>query len=429
MNRGVRALMIGLGLTYGGASAAEAVVREIVFEGNDTTLPETMLREMPLRPGDPADLALIERSRQAVQNLGLFREVQAQQETLGEDVRLIVRVHEKYYVIPSPRADYNSDGQYSYGLQLRWSNVWGLNHRLRGTVKYKNRQEAGRGTALVFSGGYNAPFVLGTPYSLDLAGAYSREPVEEPALYDELTSTLRLTTSRSFWRESPASESWTAGAGLQWQEQNTQGPGAPPPRGQAVALLLNGGYGWLRDNIYSEVGQSFSAEAQNASAATSSDYPYTSLTARYDGSWPLGETTHQTFGLFARGGTHHGATLTGEPPFELGGADSLRGYRHQLLRGDHFYFGGVELLRPLGWNWLRGLVFIEAGNVAGRPPAAAVTPDGRALAAGGPYADIGLGLRARLTWFVNLEFSAGLAWPLSDGGDGRAPRVFAGGYQ
>jgi outer membrane protein assembly factor BamA len=418
MRKTLRLAVAALAMGCAGARAELPVIREIVFEGNDTTQPRTMLREMLVHPGDAADEALIERSRQGVQNLGLFREVSAYEEPVDGGVRLVIRVREKYYAMPSPRADYNSDGQYGYGLQIRWANLWGLNHKLRGTLKYKNSQEPGRGTALELSGGYHAPFVLDSPYGLELSGRYSSEPIGPPAAYDELTSTARLVLTRSFWDQNPASERWIGGLGLQWQEQAAEGLAAPPSMGHALALVLDGGYGRLNDNLYSETGQRISAEALSAGKVFGSDYAYTSLTASYHGSWALAHTAHQTLGVFARAGTHHGGTFNGQPPFELGGVESLRGYRLQALRGTDFYYGGFELLRPLRWSWLRGTVFVEAGDVSGGP-----------LAAGGPYADIGIGLRARLTWFVDMELSVGVAWPLSDSGDGRNPRVFAGGYR
>ena len=49
--------------------------------------------------------------------------------------------------------------------------------------------------------------------------------------------------------------------------------------------------------------------------------------------------------------------------------------------------------------------------------------DFRGEADGSPYASLGLGVRVRLTWFVDIEIEAGFAVPLRDG-DG--VRFFAG---
>ena len=73
-------------------------------------------------------------------------------------------------------------------------------------------------------------------------------------------------------------------------------------------------------------------------------------------------------------------------PFELGGADSLRGYANHLLAGDSYYYGGIEVLRPLHWDWLRGVAFIESGNT--------FAEDGRFTLAD-TYLDAGIGVRAR----------------------------------
>ena len=415
------ALLLTTGFSRAEGSAplpAFPFIREIVFEGNDTTQPKTMLRELVIHNGDPAEPGAIERSRQGIQDLGLFRSVEVEQRPYADGVQLVFRVREKYYIVPSPRADANSDGQYAYGVQLRWYNVWGLNHTLRTTLKYRNRQEADRGTALVFSGGYSAPLVFDSPYSVSASGAYSREPVESVQPYDEVTANTRVTLSRTLWNEGPASQGATAGIGVQWQEQTTDGDFAPPPQGHAIALVLNGGYSSVRNKLYSEEGYALGFEILSAGEKFGSDYAFNSAGGSFDGSWAVGETPHQTLGIFARAGTYHGGVPGSLPPFDLGGVDSLRGYRRQVLRGDGFYYGGVEFLRPLRWNWLRSLAFIEAGDI--------IRGDGKALVEG-PFADIGIGVRTRLTWFVRVDLSLGVAWPLVDAGDGGGMRVFAGG--
>ena len=63
---------------------------------------------------------------------------------------------------------------------------------------------------------------------------------------------------------------------------------------------------------------------------------------------------------------------------------------------------------------MRLLLVAEAGGA---------DDDFRGEADGTPYASLGLGLRLRVTWFVNLELELGAAVPLR-GGDG--VRFFAG---
>ena len=60
------------------------------------------------------------------------------------------------------------------------------------------------------------------------------------------------------------------------------------------------------------------------------------------------------------------------------------------------------------WNWLRLMAFVEVGGT---------DDDREGRRNGSPYANVGLGVRARLTWFVNIDIEAGWAYPLR-GGDG-----------
>ena len=69
------------------------------------------------------------------------------------------------------------------------------------------------------------------------------------------------------------------------------------------------------------------------------------------------------------------------------------------------------------WDWLRVLVLAEAGGVDRNV-------HGSDVADGSPYASLGLGVRIRLTKFVDVEVEAGIAVPLRGGG---GARFFAGG--
>lgn len=394
------------------------VVREIAFAGNDTTRDNTMLRELSIRVGDPADPERIERSRQAIQDLGLFRSVDVQEQPVAGGVRLVFTVREKYFVIPAPRLDSNSDGQYSYGLQLRWYNAFGLNHTAKATLKYENRQQAGRGTALDFDLSYAAPFLFDSPFGLELSASRSAEPVDAPMPHEEVRHSARAVVSRRVANGHAASQGWRVGSGLQWQAQSTRGDGAPPADGMATAWVLNGSYTGVHFNIYSDEGQRVSAEVQSTLDNASSDYDYTSVAAHYDGSWYVGSTPHQSLGLFAEAAAYHGGADDGAQPFQLGGSGDLRGYRHNFLQGDTYYYAGAEFLRPVGWDWLRGVAFFEAGN----------TFDGDSnVSLERSYADVGLGLRLRATWFVRFELNIGVALPLVDAGDGTGVRMFATG--
>jgi hypothetical protein len=65
---------------------------------------------------------------------------------------------------------------------------------------------------------------------------------------------------------------------------------------------------------------------------------------------------------------------------------------------------------------MRAVVILEGGNVFDTPSDAGLDRI---------YTSLGLGLRFRVSWFVNVEVEMGWAFPLN--GDATGARFFAGG--
>ncbi len=410
--------MLALHVPLSVAAAAWPPVDAIRFVGNDTTRERVMLREMTLGPGDPADPAAIEASRQAILDLGLFRDVAIASEPGENGVTLVVTLDEKWYVLPVPRLDASSDRDVSYGAELRWNNVMGRNHTLevyaeRSEFEEERDREDERHVEL----SYDAPYLFDTPYALHL----ELEHLERGALdregrgYDETFRRAEVLATRDFTRGRPR-RGWTLGAGLYRDDQTTSGAFAPPSDGVALAAVGTARYDDLRFHVYSETGRRLRLRAEIASDAFASDYDYSRTQASYFASRAFGEIEHQTLHFLA------GAGVATDGPrsrntYSLGGSGALRGYGSDFLEGDAFYYVAAEYLRPIRWDWLRLVVLAELGG-ADRNVFDSSNAD---LS---PYASIGLGVRIRLVKFVDVELELGIAMPLR-GGDGA--RFFAGG--
>ena len=412
MIAGVRRLL-WLALLCVGAVQAQPSARivEIAFEGNETTQPRTMLRELVVQIGDAADAQRIEISRQALLDLGLFKRVEVRQEPVADGVRLVFIVRERYYLLPTPRFDAKSDGRYAYGAQLRWNNLWGLNHTLRLFWEQEDRQQEGIGKDTQWSAGYFAPFVADSPYNIGAAADYVTQPVQgvNGAFEEEFRSAV-TSVSRTY-SNGPASQGWTLGGGLRWQQQRTRGPFAPEAYGEATAPLLFANFRDFHQRIYSEVGTFYGAGYEYADEAWG-DYGYANLSIGGGRYLPIGTTEHQTLHLIANTGLQFSGPDEVER-YSLGGASRLRGYDLDFLEGNAYWYAAAEFARPIRWRWLRAVAILEAGNVTATPE----DMDGEI------YGSLGLGLRVRFSNFINFEFEAGVALPL-DGGD---PRFFAGG--
>lgn len=392
-------------------------IAAVRFEGNRVTREATLAREIPLVAGDAADPDAIDAGRQALLDLALFREVEARTEARDDGrVDLVYRVREKRYLLPIPRVDTSSDEDVSYGAQLRWSNVAGLGHRLdayaeRGEFPEDLRRREQRTVRLT----YDAPYLIRDRYDLHVDLAHlDRVTPRGDTTYDERIRSIELLVADDR-RSGRPRNGWIVGAGLLLKDQESAGAAAPPSDGLAAAVVGVATYSDQRFHVYSETGRRFAVRVESAASALGSDYSYTRVTADWVHASPLGEIDdHHTLRWLGSAGTVV-AGPGSRDEFGLGGSGSLRGYPSDFLLGNRYAYGAVEYLRPLGWDWLRLLVVAEAGatddDIAGRA-------DGR------PRASIGIGVRMRLPWFVDVELEAGIAKPLSGGG---GTRVFAGG--
>lgn len=395
----------------------------IELTGNENTQDKVILRELGLAPGERADPTALEVGKQAVSDLGLFREVEVTTQPAADGVVVQVRVREKFHLLVLPRIDANSDRDLSYGVQLRWANLWGLNHRLNLTVAtadYPEDRDRREEKSARLS--YRAPYVFDSPYELR-ARAERRErvtPVIDPVTdrvtddsFDETFDEVEFALSRDFRINRPRS-GWILGGGLFWQRQAATGDLAPASDGQALALVGTADYDDMRFRLYDETGRRFSSRLEAAAEGWGSDYDYTRATVDYFESRPVGTKPYQTIEFVGSGGV-----LVGGPgsrnAFSLGGSSRLRGYDSDFLEGDRYYYGSLQYLRPVRWNWLRVVAFAEVGGAG---------DDREGQHDGSPYADIGVGLRIRLTWWVNVDLQAGVAFPLR-GGDGA--RFYASG--
>lgn len=389
-------------------------LKAIVFTGNKTTRERTLLRELPFKPGDQVTAAQLEVGRQAIQNLNLYKKVTLQQRPDGDGgIEAVYELSEKWYVLGYPRVDGNSNGEYAYGVQLDWNNLWGLNHTLRVSALRKETKRVGIGKEQNLSVGYVAPQIFDSLWSLGLAGSYTERPVEDSfGQYHERLEAYQALASRALDRSRP-NQGWSVGAGALWTRQATSNGIAQ--YGEAFGPVGVFGYRDLKLNIYSEEGLSFSSRVDVAKKDFGADYDFARVTAAAIRYWRVGATPHQTVHVFGDTGLNWDGPRSVRN-FTLGGVGGLRGYEHGYREGNAYFRVGTEWARPIFRPWLRAVVIAEAGNVYAQP---------NEFEPKDVKASIGLGLRLRLPMFVNVQLEAGVAMPMGGG----APRFFAGQVQ
>ena len=391
-------------------------ISAIDFEGNKITQPRVMLREAVIHVGDKADPARIERSRQAIQDLGLFSSVHARQQDDGKGgVRVIFTVKEKWYILPVPRLGYDSDKQLNYGGQLTWYDLAGLNQTLRINWVHGNPPEPGAAGGQNLNVSYDIPLLDDSPWELNLSGAHGHSPMTTPTVYDAITSDAQVLFTRKLdtMGIGPFSQGWTAGGGLLWQTESSDGSMAPPSQGEATAIVGVAGYRDFHDLIYADYGTQFSMRGELAIKDWASNYGYELITANWRHDYIVGSSPYQNLNFIVDGGARFDGPNNGDA-FALGGRSSLHGYSSGAVEGNSYYHVGVEYLHPLCWNWLRGLVVLDAGNAFEEPGEVQINR---------VRTSIGVGLRARVSWLVNFEVEAGVAMPMDRF---NTPRFFGG---
>lgn len=401
--------------TAGGAVAEQwPPIAGIRFEGNAVTRDAVLVRELAVAVGDPADPDRIEASRQAILDLGLFRDVRIEREPAPDGVVLTVWMREKMFILPVPRIDASSDQDFSAGATLRWYNVAGLNHSFNITgMRGRHPDDRLREREDRLHLWYDAPYLVGRDGLFTGIERLERMVPGPDGSHDETITQVQLLGYRDF-RDGRPRRGWIGTAGVFWQQQATAGAFAPPPDGAATALVLRADYSDVRFHVYSETGRRLESRLEIAKRGWMSDYGYHRLEVEFVEHFAM-PVPHQALSLHAAGG-YMGGGPGRINAFALGGSSALRGYELDYLEGQRYLYLAAEYLQPVGWDWLRLLVVAETGATGG---AVAGMHGG-----GGLHSSIGIGVRVRLTWFIDIEFEAGVAWPLR-GGDGM--RVFAGG--
>lgn len=393
-------------------------ISEIRFEGNKTTRPEIFLQVMLLKVGEPANPDLIERSRQAIMDLGLFKSVTAN--LLHEEDRavLLITVKEKYYILPIPKLNRDADNHFTLGAQLRMDNLAGLNQHLKltyETEKVGNAGDLSKTTQLE----YSYPRIRGTPYDIDFNAARTRTPSDSvvagaPEIYQAEVSTAGLGISRWLQQETPT-VGWRAGGGLTWQKQVYDVyMGAPQglKEGKAVAITALVEHTRVHDYLYSRGGRVYGYSGTYGAPFLGSDSDFTTHRFYFRGYYQMSEKPHRTVDVQVQLGLASEQIFG--PAYALGGSSSLRGYPSGSISGNAFFLLNVNYLTPFyDYYPLRGGVFMDVGNAY---------PSSSALNFTDLKTSLGISLQLKLKSFVKIDLRVDYAYALETG----KTKVYAG---
>jgi outer membrane protein assembly factor BamA len=424
LSRGIKLLLVLVLYLHGqfGAFAAQdtAVIDVIRFRGNDVTREFILRQEMVVTEGSPLDLARIEKSRQAIMNLGLFKTVKAEVlKEKGANV-LLITVDERFFILPLPLLDARiEEEEYSYGMELRFDNLVGLNQRLK--LTYENKQSVDSDIPVRKESAFNYfyPRLDGSIYNLGLNGKAIGEDAKEVANgvvtgshhFDSYSIDYRVSRWLNF---EGVSEGWLLGGGMgliQHRFSRKSGTSEANENSHALEFIVGLDYSAIKEFPFHREGSAYGYGLTLATPVIGSDYGYNRHRIYHRNYLALKQVdanlnTQFLFGL-ADGSSF------GKPAFGVGGGGSLRGYESDFATGNAMLQLNTEYHHHFtGYRQLRGVVFVDLGNAW---PGVMDVEIGRLLSS------VGIGMRWRVQSFVDLTLRLDAAYAL----DTEATKVYA----
>jgi outer membrane protein assembly factor BamA len=391
----VRPLPILLALLTGATSATAATITAIEFSGNRQSLVSMLLLEFDFRVGDPLDRLLLEQGRQALLDLGLFRDVRLE---ITTDHRVIYHLTERHYLRLLPRLRGEGDGGYEAGVDLQLDNLFGRRQRM---VIQTTRNTTGSSAQSEFALSYSAPRLAASRYDGDLRLRRQQQPValvRNGVPIGEYQRNLdRFEIGVAHWLSSShRSRGPRLRLGLYQEQANyshRHGPLVTVSDRQIGGVFLGLSLQKVSDHLFYRSGSSYGYQINRSDRFLGTDHDYTSHTLFWRHYQPLNSRQNLNGQVIV---AHGSGQPWGGSHFSLGGS-LLRGYPD-----DHLIGNGMALLN-LEWHQqiahdlpsVRGVVFADHGTTWDE----ATHNGARSRLA------LGLGLRWRVMSFVGLQLA------------------------
>lgn len=394
-----------------GPAPALGVIVAIEFDGNKVTREKILRQEMTLKEGDVADPVQVEISRQAIMDLGLFTWVRANLEPREAGVLLRIVVKEKYFILPVPKLNRDDDNNFSYGAEISFDNLSGLNQKLKLRYETEDSTEVRDGKVTTSLLSYSYPRLYGGPWTLGAETSKTRSPVEATVglttqQYKREAWTASVNASR-WLNEAGPSQGWQVGGGLIWRRNvyDSDSTIQIDPYRDAQAVSFSGVLQFVdvRDFLYSRSGVEYGYNVELAAPILGSDTHFTRHDFFFRKYIALPERLHENIDVQARLGLSSGDIFRNDlNAYALGGSKSLRGYETASFPGNSYVLVNAQYLRPFfGYYELRGVVFLDIGNAY---------PSNTEINLGDLKWDIGIGFRWRLKSFVKIDLRVDAAY-------------------
>jgi len=396
----------------------DAVVSKIEYVGLVKTKPIILERQISLQAGDFLTCQSLEKARQAIQDLGLFKSVEATSQTTSAGLKVVFTVIEKRYLLVIPFVGSTESGSLNYGVRGNWSNIGGLNQKGRLNIRKKtfdsDIKESEEKAAISFS----SPQIKGSDYDASIGFTYidlETRAFDSPLNSEPFNEVFRYATiglSRWYHQEQKQ-KGWQLGSALSarsWKSDNPALVGIQDADQSHLGIEFSAQYNLLYDRRYSFDGYVFNYRLEPSVSLRGERSP---LTQEVFGSWhkPVGRRAHSEVELKAGLGWSNGA-YEDFVPFQNLQIARLRGVSYDDFEGDRYYYLKSSYLTPFtfkpfrrsflaAYPSLRAEFFAEVDDV--------YFQNGARNRKGLDWG-VGAGIRWRVPWFVGVQLGSGLVY-------------------
>lgn len=388
-------------------------IGKIYYEGNEVTQASVLDRELYIKEGDVLDAKLVEKSKQAIMDLGLFKTVKyymrehyANDEVDAQLIKVDVYfvVQEKYYLLVFPKAKVDDADDVSLGLQLRWDNVWGLNHELRLLAENRGKTQGIEEKRNAFS--YYYPNLANSAYSVKLKYKDLNVIDDNPELINRHDEIYQISVSR-WLNELGHSRGWFANGQIVYQKRFNEFVLDQTASNSFNALILgmDAGYKDVSEYEYNRGGKAYGYRLDWSHESIGSENEFTRHLLYYRSYYPIKDRPNSNINVQTQFG-HSNSDVLGATAFSLGSNTDLRGYESNRFTDNTMLLVNLEYMFPQAqYPVIRYVYFIDLGNTYSKINDVLHNP----LNLG-----TGFGLRWKLKAFVRLNFRIDFGYGYTD---------------
>ena len=391
-------------------------IKNIRYEGNHVTQESVLEREIYVKTGDIVDKTLLEKSTQGIMNLGLFKTVkvyleegyteadisygEANKETL---VDIVFVVEEKYYLLIVPRVK-SDDNELHIGVQVRWDNVWGLNHEMR--LLFENRGDTQGISENRNEFKYFYPNINDSAYSVNVSVQASNEVDEANGVINRQDDIYQLSISR-WLNDQGRNRGWFAGSSVSYQQRFNEVISGTEISDHldAVVLGIDSGFSDVNNYEFNRGGKAYGYNLSWSHESIGSEEEFTRHLFYYRSYYRFNNAPISNLNVQTEIG-HSNNDILGKSAFSLGSSDDLRGYENDRFNGNSMFLMNIEYMFPQkDYPIIRYVYFIDMGSTADEIKDLFHQP---------VNIGAGLGLRWKIRALVNIDLRADIGYGFTD---------------